>query len=95
VATVFQLSHLAWAYAELGQIAEAWRCIEESMTQVKMTNEKWFEAEINRIAGEIALMAPKTDEANPDAAAKAEAYLTARLRSRVISRPNPGNSAPQ
>jgi predicted ATPase len=45
------------------------------MTQIKMTKEKWFEAEINRIAGEIALMAPKTDEANPDAAAKAEAYF--------------------
>jgi predicted ATPase len=71
----FQLSHLAWAYAELDQIAEACRCIEEATTQIKMTKEKWFEAEINRIAGEIALTASEADEANPDAIARAETYF--------------------
>ena len=39
------------------------------MTTVVTTNERWFEADIHRIAGEIALMSPQPD------AAKAEAYF--------------------
>ena len=63
------LSSLAAAYAELGQFDDAWRCIGEAMTAVESTKEKWYEAEINRIAGEIALKSPEPD------AAKAEAYF--------------------
>ena len=37
--------------------------------QSKRTKERWCEAEVNRIAGEIALKSPKPD------AAKAEAYF--------------------
>ena len=65
----FYLSHLARAHAELGQFDEAWRCIGEAMTAVETTKEKWCEAEIHRIAGEIALMSPEPD------AAKAEAHF--------------------
>jgi predicted ATPase len=39
------------------------------MTAIEISNEKWCEAEINRIAGEIALKSPEPD------AAKAEAYF--------------------
>ena len=39
------------------------------MTAVETTKERWFQTEINRIAGEIALMAPKSE------AAKAETYF--------------------
>ena len=60
---------LASAYAELGQFDEAWRCIGEAMTAVETTKERWCEAEVHRIAGEIALMSPEPD------AAKAEAYF--------------------
>ena len=63
------LLHLARAYAELGQLNDARRCIDEAMTAVENTNERWFEAEVNRIAGEIALKSPEPD------AAKAEAYF--------------------
>ena len=63
------LPHLARAHAELGQFEEAWRCIGEAMTAVEITKEKWCEAEVNRTAGEIALMSPQPD------AAKAEAYF--------------------
>jgi predicted ATPase len=63
------LSHLAWAYAALGQFEEAWRCIGEAITAVETTNETWFEAEINRIAGEITLMSPEPD------VAKAQEYF--------------------
>jgi predicted ATPase len=39
------------------------------MTAVETAKERWCEAEIHRVAGEIALMSPKPD------AAKAEAYF--------------------
>ena len=64
-----QLSYLARAYAELGQFDDAWRSIGEAMTAMETTKEKWCEAEVNRLAGEIALMSPEPD------AAKAEAYF--------------------
>ena len=62
-------SCLAEAYAELGQFDDAWRCISEALTAIDTTKERWFEAEVNRIAGEIALKSPEPD------AAKAEAYF--------------------
>ena len=65
----FYLSFLARAHAELGKFDDAWRCISEAMTTVENTKETWFEADINRIAGDIALMSPHPD------AAKAEAYF--------------------
>ena len=65
----FDLTHLAWAYAELNQLPDAWRCIDEALTEMKTTKEKWFEAEINRFGGEIALKLPKPE------AAKAEAFF--------------------
>jgi predicted ATPase len=63
------LSYLATAYAGLGKFDDASRSIGEAMAAVETTKEKWCEAEVNRTAGEIALMSPESD------AAKAEAYL--------------------
>ena len=57
------LSYLAKAYADLRNFDDAWRCIVEATTAVETTKEKWFEAEINRIAGEIALLLPEPDPA--------------------------------
>jgi predicted ATPase len=69
--TALQSLHLflAKAYAELGKFDDAWRCIGEAMTAVETTKESWCEADILRIAGEIALMSPQPD------AAKAEAHF--------------------
>jgi predicted ATPase len=61
------LSHLAGAYAERGQFDEAWRCIGEAMTAVETTKETWCEADIYRIAGEIALRSPVPDPAKAQA----------------------------
>jgi predicted ATPase len=63
------LSWLATTYAALGRFDESERCIDEAMTVVGTTQERWCEAEVNRIAGEIALLS-----SNPDAA-KAEVYF--------------------
>ena len=65
----WNLAYLAMAYAEIGQFDDAWRCIGEAMTAVETTKERWCEADIRRMAGEIALKAPEPD------AAKAEAYF--------------------
>ena len=54
------LSYLVTAYADLRQFDEAWRCIEEASVAVEKTKERWFEAEVNRITGQVALMGRKT-----------------------------------
>jgi pentatricopeptide repeat protein len=61
------LSHLMRAYAEVGQFDDAWRCIEEAMRAVVKTKESLWEAEIHRIAGEIALISPELDAAPAEA----------------------------
>jgi predicted ATPase len=63
------LSELAKTYADLRQFDDAWRCIGEAIVAVEKTKERWWEAEVNRIAGEIALMGPQ------NVSAKAEAYF--------------------
>jgi predicted ATPase len=63
------LSYLARAYAELGQFDNAWCTIGDAMTAVETTKERLWEAEVFRVAGEIALRSPEPD------AAKAEAYF--------------------
>ena len=59
--TPLHLSFLANAHARLGQFDDARRCIGEAMIAVETTKEKWCEAEVNRVAGEIALMSPEPD----------------------------------
>jgi class 3 adenylate cyclase/predicted ATPase len=63
------LSYLTRAYAELGQFDDAWRCVGEALAAVETTKERWWEAEVHRTAGEIALLSPQPD------AAKAEKYF--------------------
>jgi len=65
----FWQSYLARANAEIGQPDDARRCIGEAMAAVETAKERWCEAEVNRIAGEIALLSPEPD------VAKAEAYF--------------------
>ena len=67
--TPVSISFLAKAYADLGQLDDAWRCVDEAMTVVETSGERWWEAEINRVVGEIALKSPERD------AAKAQKYF--------------------
>jgi predicted ATPase len=59
-------STLATAYAKLGQFDDAWRCIREALTMVETTKERWCEAEVRRIAGEVALNSTQSDRAEAD-----------------------------
>jgi class 3 adenylate cyclase/predicted ATPase len=52
------LCYLASAHAALDQYDEAGRCIDEAMTTLRANSESWYEADVNRIAGEIALRSP-------------------------------------
>jgi predicted ATPase len=63
------LSYLGIAYAELHQFDDAWRCNAEAMAAIETSKESWCEAEVNRIAGEIALKPQEPD------AGKAQAYF--------------------
>jgi predicted ATPase len=55
------MSYLARACAEVGQFESAWRWIGEAMTAAESTKERWYEAEIYRLAGEITLLSPTPD----------------------------------
>jgi predicted ATPase len=63
------LATLAATYAEIGRFDDAWRCLSEAIRTIEPTKERWFEAEVNRIAGQTALRSPKGDTA------KAEVYF--------------------
>jgi class 3 adenylate cyclase/predicted ATPase len=65
----YWLSSLARAFADVGKLDDAWRCIGEATTAIETTKQRWCEAEVHRIAGEIVLLSPKPD------ATKAEAYF--------------------
>jgi class 3 adenylate cyclase len=57
------------AHADVGQFDAAWRCVREAITMIETAKERLWEAEVNRVAGEIALMSPQQDTS------KAEAYF--------------------
>jgi class 3 adenylate cyclase/predicted ATPase len=67
------LSYLARANAHTGRLREAWTSIDEAGAAIETTKENWHKAELNRIAGESALLTPDRDEA------KAEAYFVSAL----------------
>jgi class 3 adenylate cyclase/predicted ATPase len=71
-ATLFTPTQLCWlaaALAELGQFDEAWRYLAEAATVIEASKERWYEAEVNRIAGEVAL------KSNEPGSVKATAYF--------------------
>ena len=57
----WHLTHLARAYTAAGQFPDAWRCIREALATMENTKDKWFEAEVHRVAGELALASPEPD----------------------------------
>ena len=61
------MGYLAKAHADLHQFEDAWRCIGEAISAIGTTGENWEEAEVARLAGEIALMAPEPDKTKADA----------------------------
>jgi predicted ATPase len=52
-----------------GQFDHAWHSIGEALATIQATKERWYEAEVNRIAGEIVLQTPN------QVTARAETYF--------------------
>jgi class 3 adenylate cyclase/predicted ATPase len=65
----WHLTYLARAYMTEGQFPDAWRCIREALATMEKTKDKWLEADVHRVAGEIALASPEPD------APKAQSYF--------------------
>ena len=82
------LSSLARAYADVGRFDDASRTIDEAMTAVETTKERMVEAEINRIAGEVALKSPERGYGE-----SGRRISSARSRLRASSKQSPGNCA--
>jgi predicted ATPase len=61
------LSYLGKSHADLRQFDDAWHCISEAIDAIEKTKETWFEVEVNRIAGDIALMRSQHDSAKAEA----------------------------
>jgi class 3 adenylate cyclase/predicted ATPase len=64
--TIFTPEHefmLAIAHANAGQFDAARICIDKSVAAMHATGERWCEAEVHRVAGEIALRSPQHDVA--------------------------------
>lgn len=61
------LSYLAQAHADLGQFPDARRCVDEATAAVEATKERWCEAEVYRIAGEIAMMPAGSNQSSAQA----------------------------
>jgi class 3 adenylate cyclase/predicted ATPase len=72
------LSNLALAATGLGRLDEARRSIGEAARAVETTQATWCEAEVLRVAGEIALLSPGRDAASAEASfARARAIARA------------------
>jgi predicted ATPase len=65
----WHLSSLASAHADLGQLDDARRCIREAMTMIETAKERVWEAEVNRVAGQIVLKLTEPDQV------KAQSYF--------------------
>jgi class 3 adenylate cyclase/predicted ATPase len=71
--TPLHMLFLADAHARIGQFDDARRCIGEAMAASQASKESCCDAEVHRVAGEIALMGPQPD------ASKAEAHFARAL----------------
>jgi predicted ATPase len=72
------------AYSELGELDDARRCIDDAIETMERSKEKWSEAEVNRIAGEMHSSRSRLIQK------RQKRILIARSRSRVNSKQNPG-----
>ena len=57
------VAQLGKGHAQLRHFDEAWRYLREALTIIEATNERSWEAEVNRIAGEVAVIEPDVAKA--------------------------------
>jgi predicted ATPase len=76
-------TYLATAYASLEQRDDALRAISEAIEAIDRTNERWCEAEVLRVGGEVALLGP--EQITADAQTHFERALVVARRQRAKS----------
>jgi predicted ATPase len=64
---VSPLNPVSLLLADLGQLDDARRSVDEATTVIERTKETWFEANVHRIAGEVAPKSPQPDVARAEA----------------------------
>ena len=57
----YYLALLAEAYGQAGQPEAGLTCLAEAVTRVAATEERWWEAEVYRLQGELLLRLPRPD----------------------------------
>jgi predicted ATPase len=57
----YNLALLAEAYGQVGQPEAGLTCLAEAVTRVAATEERWWEAEVSRLQGELLLRLPRPD----------------------------------
>jgi predicted ATPase len=57
----YHLALLAEAYGKAGQTEAGLTCLAEALTRVEATEERWWEAELYRLKGELLLRLPRPD----------------------------------
>jgi predicted ATPase len=57
----YQLALLAEAYGQAGQPAAGLPCLAEAVTRMAATEERWWEAEVSRLQGELLLRLPRPE----------------------------------
>ncbi|MCC8977559.1 adenylate/guanylate cyclase domain-containing protein [Bradyrhizobium acaciae] len=75
----FAMSYLAAAYARLGRHQHALDAIDNALAMAQSTDERWCEAELYRIKGELTLALPDADQAAAQALFE-QALAIARLQ---------------
>jgi predicted ATPase/DNA-binding SARP family transcriptional activator len=63
----YYLALLAQVYAQAGRIDEGLVCIDEALAEARVTNERWWNAELHRLRGEL-LLRRDVDPADGEAA---------------------------
>ncbi|MFQ6028957.1 MAG: hypothetical protein ACE5Q6_15865, partial [Dehalococcoidia bacterium] len=57
---------LAAAFGKTGQVAEGLRTLDEAFTDIDQTGERWLEAELHRLKGELLLQKPSDNSAEAE-----------------------------
>ena len=52
----YYLSLLAQVYGKAGRVEEGLACIDEALAEARAHNERWWDAELHRLRGELLLM---------------------------------------
>jgi predicted ATPase len=58
------LAWLAEAYGKAGQVEEGLKVVDEALAQVERTGERYYEAELHRLKGELLMMQDDETETN-------------------------------